>query len=197
MVWLNLITIGGAGTEPCVLYHEGTDIYVPSIWRSLHLSFSPPTSIKFYTTSVHFFNLFSSYCLLWNIIFLYIVIVTVYYQLSNFSSSNSSSFIWSHGSLHTHSPIHFHLIILSTFFTFNFIYLHSLIFYQSSLVSIKLHFLPFQASFITKPSQHHSFPDSPLSDLFLTRQAARLSVYYVFIISVSFLFKKQTFYFTD
>ena len=149
----------------------------------LLLSNSTPLQFIFLTYSVPIvcFEILFSF-ILWSLLCITICLI---------SSSNSSSFIWSHGSLHTHSPIHFHLIILSTFFTFNFIYLHSLIFYQSSLVSIKLHFLPFQASFITKPSQHHSFPDSPLSDLFLTRQAARLSVYYVFIISVSFLFNKH------
>ena len=56
-------------------------------------------------------------------------------------------------------------------------------------LSNKIHFLPF-SSIITKPGQHHSFPDSPLTE-FMRRQAARLSVYYVFIISVSFLFNKH------
>ena len=43
---------------------------------------------------------------------------------------------------------------------------------------------------ISEPGQHHSFPDSPLTE-FMMQQAARLSVYYVFIISVSFWFNKH------
>ena len=58
------------------------------------------------------------------------------------------------------------------------IHLYSWFFYQPSLISIKqLQFLPF-SPIITKPSRHHSFPDSPPTE-FMRRQAARLSVYYV------------------